>query len=59
MLKIKYTKEEPNLHFVVAQSDLLKEVKLFKADTKKEVKKKLLNWVWENLPGVAIWKIKI
>jgi hypothetical protein len=33
--------------------------KLFYANTKKEVKQKLISWVEKNVPDVPLWKIKI
>jgi hypothetical protein len=46
-------------HFVTLTSVRKKINKLFYANTKKEVKQKLISWVEKNVPDVPIWKIKI
>jgi REP element-mobilizing transposase RayT len=58
-MKIEYTTDGMEFHFVTLTSVRKKINKLFYANTKKEVKQKLISWVEKNVPDVPLWKIKI
>jgi REP element-mobilizing transposase RayT len=58
-MQIEYTTDGMEFHFVTLTSVRKKINKLFYANTKKEVKQKLISWVEKNVPDVPIWKIKI
>ena len=58
-MQIEYTTDGMEFHFVTLTSVRKKINKLFYANTKKEVKQKLISWVEKNVPDVPIWKINI
>ena len=58
-MKIEYTTDGIEFHYVTLTSVRKKINKHFYANTKKEVKKKLIDWVQENVPDVPLWKIKV
>jgi len=58
-MKIEYTTDGMEFHYVSLTSVRKKINKHFYAKTKKEVKQKLTNWVQENVPDVPLWKIKV
>jgi REP element-mobilizing transposase RayT len=58
-MQIEYTTDGMDFHFVTLTSVRKKINKLFYANTKKEVKQKLISWVEKNVPDVPLWKIKI
>jgi hypothetical protein len=58
-MKIEYTTDGMEFHFVTLTSIRKKINKLFYAKTKKEVKQKLISWIEKNIPDVPLWKIKI
>ena len=58
-MKIEYTTDGMEFHYVTLTSVRKKINKHFYANTKKEVKKKLIDWVQENIPDVPLWKIKV
>ena len=58
-MQVEYTTDGMDFHFVTVTSIRKKINKHFYATTKKEVKKKLIDWVQENVPDVPLWKIKV
>jgi len=58
-MKVEYTTDGMDFHFVTLNSIRKKINKHFYAKTKKEVRKKLVDWVKENMPDVPLWKVRI
>jgi len=58
-MKIEYTTDGMDFHFVTVTSIRKKINKLFYAESKKEVKKKVLDWIEINMSDVPLWKVKI
>ena len=58
-MKIEYTTDGMDFHFVTVTSIRKKINKLFYAESKKEVKKKVLDWIEINMSDVPLWKIKV
>ena len=58
-MKIEYTTDGMDFHFVNVTSIRKKINKLFYAESKKEVKKKVLDWIEINMSDVPLWKVKI
>jgi len=58
-MKIEYTTDGMDFHFVTVTSIRKKINKLFYAESKKEVKKKVLDWIAINMSDVPLWKVKI
>jgi hypothetical protein len=58
-MKIEYTTDGMDFHFVTVTSIRKKINKIFYAESKKEVKKKVLNWIEINMSDIPLWKVKI
>jgi hypothetical protein len=58
-MKIEYTTDGMDFHFVTVTSIRKKISKIFYAESKKEVKKKVLNWIEINMSDIPLWKVKI
>ena len=58
-MKIEYTTDGMDFHFVTVTSIRKKINKLFYAESKKEVKKKVLDWIAINMSDVPLRKVKI
>lgn len=58
-MKIEYTTDGMDFHFVTVTSIRKKINKIFYAESKKEVKKKVLDWIEINMSDVPLWKVKI
>ena len=58
-MKIEYTTDGMDFHFVTVTSIRKKINKIFYAESKKEVKKKVLDWIEINMSNIPLWKVKI
>ena len=58
-MKVEYTTDGIDFHFVTLNSIRKKINKHFYAKTKKEVREKLIDWVQQNMPDVPLWKVRI
>ena len=58
-MKIEYTTDGMDFHFVTVTSIRKKINKIFYAESKKEIKKKVLDWIEINMSDVPLWKVKI
>ena len=58
-MKIEYTTDGIDFHFVTLTSIRKKINKIFYAESKKEVKKKVLDWIEINMSDIPLWKVKI
>jgi hypothetical protein len=58
-MKIEYTTDGIDFHFVTLISIRKKINKIFYAESKKEVKKKVLDWIEINMSDIPLWKVKI
>jgi hypothetical protein len=58
-MQIEYTTDGMEFHFVTLTSVRKKINKLFYANTKKEVKQKLISWVEKNVPVYHFGKLKL
>jgi hypothetical protein len=58
-MQVEYTTDGMDFHFVTLTSIRKKINKHFYATTKKEVRKKLIDWVEINMPDIPLWKVKI
>jgi REP element-mobilizing transposase RayT len=58
-MKIEYTTDGMDFHFVTVTSIRKKINKIFYAESKKEVKKKVLDWIEINMSDIPLWKVKI
>ena len=58
-MKIEYTTDGIDFHFVTLISIRKKINKIFYAESKKEVKKKVLDWIEINMSDIALLKVKI
>jgi len=58
-MKIEYTTDGIDFHLVTLISIRKKINKIFYAESKKEVKKKVLDWIEINMSDIPLWKVKI
>ena len=58
-MKIEYTTDGIDFHFVTLISIRKKINKIFYAESKKEVKKKVLDWIEINMSDIPLLKVKI